>query len=194
MSHRTRLPARVPFLICIWPCVAALAGCGGGPPAPVDAERARTALVDALEAWKEGHSAEELRQRRPAIHVTDVQWRNGTRLFAYRLVDDGRARGANLHCQVELTLADPGLYRLYRSIAMGLGGNTDYAKRNLVAQVEEDADADTAKMARAVSLLLGGDPDWRRWLDNVLATSSDQKARAAAHEVLNYLQGRKRLS
>jgi len=94
---------------------------------------------------------------------------------------------------VELTLADPGLYRLYRSIAMGLGGNTDYAKRNLVAQVEQDADADTAKMALAVSLLLGGDPDWRNWLDNVLATSADQNVRTAAHEVLNYLQGRKQL-
>lgn len=95
---------------------------------------------------------------------------------------------------VELTLADPGLYRLYRSIAMGLGGNTDYAKRHLIAQADEDDEADTAKMALAVSLLLGGDPDWRHWLDNVLATSSDQKARAAAHELLNYLHGLKRLS
>ncbi len=95
---------------------------------------------------------------------------------------------------VELTLADPGLYRLYRSIAMGLGGNTDYAKQHLLAQAEDDAEADTAKMALAVSLLLGGDPDWRRWLDNVLATSSDQKARAAAHELLTYLHGLKRLS
>ncbi|HET7868148.1 MAG TPA: hypothetical protein VFL86_27380 [Burkholderiaceae bacterium] len=95
---------------------------------------------------------------------------------------------------VELTLADPGLYRLYRSIAMGLGGNTDYAKRHLIAQAEEDDEADAAKMALAVSLLLGGDPDWRRWLDNVLATSSDQKARAAAHELLNYLHGLQRLS
>jgi hypothetical protein len=95
---------------------------------------------------------------------------------------------------VELTLADSGLYRLYRSIAMGLGGNSDYAKRNLLTQAEQDAEDDTAKMALAVSLLLGGDPDWRRWLDNVLATSSNQKARAAAHELLDYLHGRQSLS
>lgn len=108
----------------------------------------------------------------------------------YRCADDADI----VNEAVELTLSDPGLYRLYRSIAMGLGGNTDYAKRHLIAQAEENDEPDTAKMALAVSLLMGGDPEWRHWLDNVLATSSDQKARAAAHELLNYLHGLQRLS
>jgi hypothetical protein len=86
--------------------LAPLTGCGGGPPAPADPERARTALTETLDAWKGGQSIEDLKNRRPAIHVSDVQWRNALRLVAYRILDDGNAQGANLSCQVELSLQD----------------------------------------------------------------------------------------
>jgi len=101
----------------------------------------------------------------------------------YRCADDAHI----VNEAVELTLADPSLYRLYRSIALGMGGNSAYAKKTLTAQVEQNPDDDTSKVALAVSLMFSGDSEWQHWLNNVLATSSDQKAREAANGVLSYL-------
>ena len=53
--------------------------------------------------------------------------------------------------------------------------------------VAELADRDPQNVAMAVSLMLGGDAEWKSWLDNVLATSSEQSAREAANGVLTFL-------
>ena len=54
-------------------------------------------------------------------------------------------------------------------------------------EVEDNPQDDETKVALAVSLLLGGDADWRHWIDNVLATSDDQPVREAALGVLSYV-------
>jgi hypothetical protein len=90
---------------------------------------------------------------------------------------------------VELTLQDPAPFRVCRAIAQGVGGNASYARQQLLARLEQQPDDDTAKVALAVALMFCGDPEWKRWLDNVLATSSDQNARDTANGVLSYLSG-----
>jgi Flp pilus assembly protein TadD len=89
---------------------------------------------------------------------------------------------------VELTLNDAQHFRICRAIAQGMGGNGLAAKEALGRHVEDNPDDDGAKVALGVALMLSGDSDWQHWIDNVLATSSDQVAREAATGVLTYLK------
>jgi len=101
----------------------------------------------------------------------------------YRLGADANI----INAAVELTLDDPRHFRTYRAVALAMAGQVDYAQRVLGSQIEEHPQDDEAKVALALSLLLGGDTDWRAWIDNVLATSDDQPAREAALGVLSYV-------
>lgn len=88
---------------------------------------------------------------------------------------------------VELTLVDTTVFTMCRAIALGMGGDADFAKTHLGAHLEQHADDDGAKLAMAVSMMLAGDTQWKHLIDNLLATSTDQTAREAAHGVLSYL-------
>lgn len=101
----------------------------------------------------------------------------------YRSMDDANV----VNTAVEATLDDPTFYRMCRAIAVGMGGDVGYARDQLGSYVEQHPDDDNAKVAMAVSLMLGGDAEWKTWLDNVLATSSEQSAREAANGVLTFL-------
>lgn len=101
----------------------------------------------------------------------------------YRSMDDANV----VNAAVEATLDDPTFYRMCRAIAVGMGGDVGYARDQLGSYVEQHPDDDNAKVAMAVSLMLGGDAEWKSWLDNVLATSSEQSAREAANGVLTFL-------
>ncbi|HEY9109049.1 MAG TPA: hypothetical protein VIN58_20405 [Roseateles sp.] len=101
----------------------------------------------------------------------------------YRRLDDADI----VNTAVEATLDDPMHYRMCRAIAVGMGGNVGYAREQLGSYVEQNPDDDNAKVAMAVSLMLGGDAEWKGWLDNVLATSTEQSAREAANGVLTFL-------
>jgi hypothetical protein len=90
---------------------------------------------------------------------------------------------------VELTLNDTQHFRICRAIAQGMGGNGRAAEEALGKHVEDNPDDDSAKVALGVALMLSGDSSWQHWIDNVLATSSDQNAREAATGVLSYLRG-----
>ena len=57
----------------------------------------------------------------------------------------------------------------------------------LGAKVEDNPQDDASKVALAIAMLFGGDPGWKQWIDNVLATSIDTDVRQAAHGVLGYL-------
>ncbi len=85
------------------------AGCTRGPrrAAPVNAERAREALRETLEAWKKGERPEALRERSPAITAQDMDWESGHRLIGYEVLGGGKELDANLECPVRLTLRDP---------------------------------------------------------------------------------------
>lgn len=88
---------------------------------------------------------------------------------------------------VEQTLENKTMYVACRAIALGMGGDSSYAKASLGSHIEQNPQDDSAKVALGVSMMLSGDPEWKHWLNNVLATSADQNAREAANGVLSYL-------
>ena len=102
----------------------------------------------------------------------------------YRTVDDT----AVVNAAVELTLADTTVYTMCRAIALGMGGNAEVAKECMDEHLERHPEDDAAKVTMAVSMMLSGDPQWKQWIDNVLATSTDQNARHAANGVRAYLR------
>jgi hypothetical protein len=87
-----------------------LAGCSDIPPkaAPVVPERARTALVAALDTWQAGQSIESLASATPAIVVQDFDWMQGKQLVSYQIEGDGESQDANLRIDVELELSEGG--------------------------------------------------------------------------------------
>ncbi|WKB51746.1 hypothetical protein [Eleftheria terrae] len=101
----------------------------------------------------------------------------------YKARDDAETVSA----AVEKTLNDPLQFRLCRAIAQGIGGDAEFARGTLGKHLEQHPDDDGAKVAMAVSMMLAGNAEWKQWIDNVLATSTDQSAREAANGVIAYL-------
>jgi hypothetical protein len=85
--------------------VLQLAGCGGGG-APATDESAREALIKALDAWKAGRTAEEMRHETPEVIVGDSHWKHGLRLVSYE-IGSGKFDGKNLRVPVTLTITQP---------------------------------------------------------------------------------------
>lgn len=88
---------------------------------------------------------------------------------------------------VEATLEDSSTYLLYRSIVMAMAGQRGKEREQLQQQVEQHPEDGASKVALALTLLFEGDREWRHWIDNVLATSTDQPVRQAAQGVLQFL-------
>lgn len=82
-----------------------LVGCGSGSGAGNE-EEARTALTTALDAWKAGRSAADMRNETPEVVVGDSDWKQGRKLVAYE-VGNGTFDGKNLRVPVTLTVAQP---------------------------------------------------------------------------------------
>lgn len=104
--------------------------------------------------------------------------------IVYRVGDDAD----QVHEAVELTLADATQYRLLRGLALGMGGRGAQAREDFDSHLDAHEDNDSIKVAIAVSLMLSGDPEGRRMIDRLLATSIDPVARSAAFDVLNYVR------
>jgi hypothetical protein len=102
----------------------------------------------------------------------------------YRTHDDANT----VSDAVEMTLADTMNFRICRAIAQGMGGDGEAVQASLGRHVEDNPDDDGAKVALGVALMLAGNAEWKHWIDNVLATSSDQNAREAANGVMSYLK------
>ena len=102
----------------------------------------------------------------------------------YRKHDDAEV----VNKAVEATLDDTTQFRVYRAIAQGIGGDATLANEMLATSLEKNPDDDAAKVTFAVAMLLGGDPQWKSIIDQVLALSTDQAAREAAVGVLSYLK------
>ncbi|MCA9124967.1 MAG: hypothetical protein KDB11_32545 [Planctomycetales bacterium] len=82
-------------------------GCGSNATAPsLDVSVANSSLITALDAWRQGHAPESLRQSSPSIIVVDPQWNDGQRLVSYRVLESSTNDGSNLHVPVELELED----------------------------------------------------------------------------------------
>jgi hypothetical protein len=80
-------------------------GCRGGG-VPATEESARKALITALDAWKAGRQAEEMRQETPEVVVGDADWKRGARLVGYE-IGTGMFDGKNLRVPVTLVIAEP---------------------------------------------------------------------------------------
>lgn len=84
-----------------------LVGCGGsGSGSGGNEEEARAALNKALDAWKAGRSAAEMRSEDPEIVVGDSDWKQGKKLVAYE-ISSGMFDGKYLRVPVTLTVAQP---------------------------------------------------------------------------------------
>jgi len=79
-------------------------GCSGTPDV-VRPTVAKETLITALTAWKNGDAPTLLRET-SAIVVQDMDWTAGAKLQDFKLQDDGKAVGANLSIEVELSLVD----------------------------------------------------------------------------------------
>jgi hypothetical protein len=80
-------------------------GCGGAGGGGTEQE-ARTALTKALDAWKAGRSAADMRNEDPEVIVGDSDWKQGRKLVAYE-IGSGMFDGKNLRVPVTLTVAQP---------------------------------------------------------------------------------------
>jgi hypothetical protein len=87
---------------------AILIGCSKVPPlaAPVEPDRAMSALKSSLDAWKEGRKPDSLSGDTPPIVVQDTDWLMENKLLSYQVVGDGIPEDANLRVKVELNLRD----------------------------------------------------------------------------------------
>ena len=73
---------------------------------PATEEAAHGALTAALDAWKAGRKADEMRQQTPEVVVGDADWKQGRRLVGYQ-IGTGMFDGKNLRVPVTLTIAQP---------------------------------------------------------------------------------------
>jgi len=84
-----------------------VSGCfGQSAPDTVRPDLAKDTLIKALTAWKDGSKIDALHTQSPAIVVQDMDWSAGAQLKEFSLQGDGKAVGANLSIEVELTLVD----------------------------------------------------------------------------------------
>src|SRR5262245_37238320 len=82
-----------------------MVGCWGSSQAhPVDPPRAREALKTALDHWKSGQSPRSLESSPTPMTIQDFDWAAGAKLVDYQIIDDGKARDANLSVKVKLVL------------------------------------------------------------------------------------------
>jgi hypothetical protein len=94
--------ANTAILILLFPA----GGCGRDRPVPADADVARTTLRTSLEAWKNGDPPDSLTKRTPPIYVAEREWKNGARLANYEVDPNDQLFGADLRCNVWLTMQD----------------------------------------------------------------------------------------
>jgi hypothetical protein len=100
ICHASRQFVAALLLVCA-------AGCGGGRTITLDEDVARQSLSKALDMWKAGGHAEDLRQQAPAIAVNDLDWSQGHKLTAFHVEGPGTSNGRNLRVPVTLTVLQP---------------------------------------------------------------------------------------
>jgi hypothetical protein len=85
---------------------------------------------------------------------------------------------------LESVMDDTTMYRANFTMAHALGGNAQPAIDEMTRVLAERPDDDFARVVMGTAMLLVDHPDGRFTVDNVLATSMDQRARRTALTVL----------
>jgi hypothetical protein len=94
--------------------VVLMAGCGRGLPPTMDSDEARSAVVAALDAWKNGVPPATLREREPPVDFRDLSWDQGSKLTQYDLEKEEPA-GVSVKVTVKLHLTETSGARRLRS-------------------------------------------------------------------------------
>ena len=84
-------------------------GCGDAAKVhPVDADTARSALEEAMQAWVEGKKPADLQ---PDMYVTDQDWVAGKKLVSFKILDEEEVEGSNVNLRVKRKLSpeDPSI-------------------------------------------------------------------------------------
>lgn len=68
-----------------------------------DADGARSAVTSALDAWKDGKTAEQLRNADPAVYVSDEDWKAGRKLASYEVLREPEQNGSHWRTYVKLS-------------------------------------------------------------------------------------------
>lgn len=79
-------------------------GCSRPLPPMADAEQARTALTQALDAWKQGQTIEELAARTPPLYFNDPKCTPETKLISYELAEGHTVHGQSVRLAAKLNL------------------------------------------------------------------------------------------
>lgn len=86
-----------------------IVGCGDGTmPMATTPEKAKTALVATLDAWKAGKTADDLKKQSPPIYFVDSDFTRGRKLAEYKIEGDGNPMGTGISYEVTLTFGDDG--------------------------------------------------------------------------------------
>ena len=79
-------------------------GCAARPEYVAEPDKATKILEEALTAWRDGVSCEELRQRNPPVHVADERWLRGAELTSFTI---GKGVPFGPSTRFEVTLEGP---------------------------------------------------------------------------------------
>jgi len=93
------------FLICVALVFIALVGCAPSA-AKLDKPTAETALATFLEAWKNGEKPADLKAKQPSIIAGGSDFTEGRKLAEYKIINQDKSDGSNLHAIVELTIGE----------------------------------------------------------------------------------------
>lgn len=95
------------FVLFATVCLS-VAGCtdSGAKSLALDEALAKESLLKTLDAWKAGKAVDALKTQEPSIITGDWAWEQGYKLKEYRLTGGDHSDGANLHCNVELSVID----------------------------------------------------------------------------------------
>ena len=93
-----------------------LGGCGASAPDATDVESATTLMESTLAAWQSGATVAELRERSPAVYVSDESWLQGFQLDEYKIEGAGEPLGTNVRFQVTLKGSNAGGRKVERKV------------------------------------------------------------------------------
>jgi len=97
-------------------------GCARTKPR-ADTETARETLRVALDSWKKGRPADDLKDHDPPILITDHEWRGGFALLDYKVSPKDQLFGPHLRCQVDLSLQSPKGKNVKKKATYSVGTN-----------------------------------------------------------------------